>query len=205
VAHRGGTLGLLVAIAIGTTAWAATDGTGAQKASPGATSARVQVLRIVEAKQGAQPEIRVLPKSKKVARQKVIGHRPVLTHQRAPAIVPGVAKSSNRLSRGKANVGNPTLASLADNETAATPRNAAEEGTSSIRVLTVKTQNAEWREQGKVLPGATPIRSPDLWSTSGQVAARWPLASEVFTPLASSYEHAPSQTQSGDARLGPSD
>jgi hypothetical protein len=91
VAHRGGTLGLLVAIAIGTTAWAATDGTGAQKASPGATPARVQVLRIVEAKQGAQPETKVLSKSKKVARQKVIEHRPVLTHQRAPTVVPGVA------------------------------------------------------------------------------------------------------------------
>ena len=42
-----------------------------------------------------------------------------------------------------------------------------------------------------VLSGATPIRSSDFSKPSGQVAARWPSASEVFAPLGSIPERKP--------------
>ena len=52
-----------------------------------------------------------------------------------------------------------------------------------IQALIVRTLTAEAQEQGRMLPGATPIRSSDFSKPSGQVAARWPLPSEVFASL----------------------
>ena len=43
-----------------------------------------------------------------------------------------------------------------------------------------------------LLSGATLIRSTDFSKPSGQVAARWPLPSEVFAPLALIPEREPS-------------
>jgi hypothetical protein len=43
-----------------------------------------------------------------------------------------------------------------------------------------------------LLSGATPIRSSDLSKPSDQIAARWPLPSEVFAPVALIPERNPS-------------
>src|SRR5262249_38816739 len=58
-----------------------------------------------------------------------------------------------------------------------------------IQALVVKTLAAEAEPPtpiSAVLTGATPIRSTDFSKPSGQVAARWPLPSEVFAAFGSS-------------------
>ena len=53
-----------------------------------------------------------------------------------------------------------------------------------IQSLIVRTLTAEAQEPRRMLSGATPIRSSDFSTPSGQVAARWPLPSEVFASFA---------------------
>jgi D-alanyl-D-alanine carboxypeptidase len=56
-----------------------------------------------------------------------------------------------------------------------------------IQALIVRTVSAEAQQLAPISPllsGATPIRSSDFSKPSGQVAARWPLPSEVFAPFA---------------------
>ena len=63
-----------------------------------------------------------------------------------------------------------------------------------IHALIVRTVTAEAQQQAPMSPflsGATSIRSTDFSKPSGQVAARWPLPSEVFAPLASIPEREP--------------
>jgi D-alanyl-D-alanine carboxypeptidase len=63
-----------------------------------------------------------------------------------------------------------------------------------IQALIVRTVTAETQQQAPMSPwlsGATPIRSTDFSKPSGQVAARWPLPSEVFAPFASIPERTP--------------
>ena len=63
-----------------------------------------------------------------------------------------------------------------------------------IRALIVRTVTAEAQQQAPMSPllsGATLIRSADFSKPSGQVAARWPLPSEVFAPLALIPEREP--------------
>ena len=62
-----------------------------------------------------------------------------------------------------------------------------------IQALIVRT-DTETQQQAPsspLLSGATPIRSSDFSKPSGQVAARWPLPSEVFAPLALIPERPP--------------
>jgi D-alanyl-D-alanine carboxypeptidase len=64
-----------------------------------------------------------------------------------------------------------------------------------IQALIVKTVIAEAQQQAPMSPllsGATPIRSSDLSKPSDQIAARWPLPSEVFAPVALIPERNPS-------------
>jgi hypothetical protein len=194
VAHPGRALVLVVAIAACSTSAAATDGTSALKASPSGAPRRIQVLRIVEAKHAVQAKTKVLSKSKKLAYRKVTRHGPALSHPLAP---PFAVEQT-----GQASVGPPTVSYAVGNETTAPTRNTAEERAPvahPIQALLIKTQNAGMQEQAKVLPGATPIQSSGFRKTDGQVAARWPQASELFTPLATTNEHAPVQAPSGDA------
>jgi D-alanyl-D-alanine carboxypeptidase len=63
-----------------------------------------------------------------------------------------------------------------------------------IHALIVRTVTAEAQQQAPMSPfllGATSIRSTGFSKPSGQVAARWPLPSEVFAPLASIPEREP--------------
>jgi D-alanyl-D-alanine carboxypeptidase len=63
-----------------------------------------------------------------------------------------------------------------------------------IHALIVRTVTAEAQQQAPMSPflsGATSIRSTDFSKPSGQVAARWPLPSEVFAPLALIPEREP--------------
>ena len=63
-----------------------------------------------------------------------------------------------------------------------------------IHALIVRTVTAEAQQQAPMSPfllGATSIRSTDFSKPSGQVAARWPLPSEVFAPVASIPEREP--------------
>ena len=63
-----------------------------------------------------------------------------------------------------------------------------------IHVLIVRTVTAEAQQRAPMSPflsGATSIRSTDFSKPSGQVAARWPLPSEVFAPLALIPEREP--------------
>jgi D-alanyl-D-alanine carboxypeptidase len=63
-----------------------------------------------------------------------------------------------------------------------------------IQALIVKTVTAETQQQlskSPLLSGATPIRSTDFSKPSAQVAARWPLPSEVFAPVALTPEREP--------------
>jgi D-alanyl-D-alanine carboxypeptidase len=63
-----------------------------------------------------------------------------------------------------------------------------------IQALIVKTVTAEKQQQAPMSPllsGATPIRPTDFSKASGQVAARWPLPSEAFAPLALIPEREP--------------
>ena len=58
-----------------------------------------------------------------------------------------------------------------------------------VRTLTAEAHSlakftAEAQEPRRMLSGATPIRSSDFSTPSGQVAARWPLPSEVFASFA---------------------
>ncbi len=53
-----------------------------------------------------------------------------------------------------------------------------------IQALIVRTLATEAQEQKIMLSGAAPIRPSDFSTPSAQVAARWPLASEAFAPLA---------------------
>jgi hypothetical protein len=205
MAYRGGALTLVVAIAVCSTAAAATDGTSAQKTSPINAPHRVQVLRILETKHAVPAGTKVLSKSKTLASsRKVTRHRPLLAHHLAPATSANVAKSTDRpplavKQAAKADI-NPVPAPLAvENGPTATTRNAADEmahTTTPIHALMIKTQqHAEPREPGQILPGATPIASSDFRTTDSQVAARWPSASEIFTPLAPTYQHASFQIQ----------
>ena len=63
-----------------------------------------------------------------------------------------------------------------------------------IHALIVRTVTAEAQQRAPMSPfllGATSIRSTDFSKPSGQVAARWPLPSEVFAPLALIPEREP--------------
>jgi D-alanyl-D-alanine carboxypeptidase len=62
-----------------------------------------------------------------------------------------------------------------------------------IHALIVRTVTAEAQQRAPMsfLLGATSIRSTDFSKPSGQVAARWPLPSEVFAPLALIPEREP--------------
>jgi hypothetical protein len=63
-----------------------------------------------------------------------------------------------------------------------------------IQALIVRTVTAETQQQAPMSPwlsGATPNSSTDFSKPSGQVAARWPLPSEVFAPFASIPERTP--------------
>jgi hypothetical protein len=206
VAHPGRALVLVVAIAACSTSAAATDGTSALKASPSGAPRRIQVLRIVEAKHAVQAKTKVLSKSKKLAYRKVTRHGPALSHPLAPTFAGGTKSTSSPPfaveQTGQASVGPPTVSYAVGNETTAPTRNTAEERAPvahPIQALLIKTQNAGMQEQAKVLPGATPIQSSGFRKTDGQVAARWPQASELFTPLVTTNEHAPVQAPSGDA------
>jgi hypothetical protein len=206
VAHQGRALVLVVAIAACSTSAAATDGTSAQKANPGGAPRRVQILRIVEAKHAVQAETKVLSRSQKLAHRKLTRHRPAPRHPLAPTFAGG-AKSTNSPpsaveQTGQASGGPTTVSYAVDKETTAPTRSTAEETTAAahpIQALLIKTQNAGMQEQAQVLPGATPIQSSGFRKTDGQVAARWPQASELFTPFALTDEHAPVQAPSGDA------
>jgi hypothetical protein len=203
MAHRGGALALVVTIAVCSTAAAATNGSSAQKPSPTGAPHRVQVLRIVETTHAAQPGTKVSPKTKRLAAHKTIRHRPVLAHQLASTPPADIAKSSGRAPPAvkppeNADLGPIPPSVAVGKEPAATNRNAADDRTAvadPIHALMIKTQHAQSREPAQILPGATPIASSDFRTTDSQVAARWPADSELFTPVAPTYEHASFQTR----------
>jgi D-alanyl-D-alanine carboxypeptidase len=62
-----------------------------------------------------------------------------------------------------------------------------------IQALIVRTDTETQRQAplSPLLSGATPIRPSDFSKPTGQVAARWPLPSEVFAPLALIPEREP--------------
>ena len=72
------------------------------------------------------------------------------------------------------------------------PRNNSADPIQALIVRT-RTVTAETQQQpmSPVLSGATPIRASDFLPPSGQVAARWPLPSEVFAPVASGLKREP--------------
>jgi D-alanyl-D-alanine carboxypeptidase len=72
------------------------------------------------------------------------------------------------------------------------PRNNSADPIQALIVRT-RTVTAETQPQpmSPVLSRATPIRASDFLPPSGQVAARWPLPSEVFAPVASGLKRKP--------------
>jgi hypothetical protein len=123
VTHRGGTLGLVVAIAICSTAATAAGETETQSARTSNPDHRIPVLRIVQSKHTAQSQTKAPTVKKRLVRQKVAKHRIAFAHKLTRPAPPDAAKSTDNPpfaveQVGKLTFDNPSKVSLAsDNGT----------------------------------------------------------------------------------------